>query len=223
MPITVLLVDPDPHARAALARQIESLGCGVLQASSGNEGLHLLSQSAAALVITELYLATGDQPCLIAAIRQDDAYRATRIVAHTHRSLRADRDWATRAGADGYLIKPTRGSRVRYVVQRLTSPQRRSVPAASESGTIMRRDSLDAALEDIEVGALTDASCIVFGRAWWERLSGTERSTFRKRARRARVTLRSDSMIGAHFVEVRSRSRENLGLSTERPESPYRP
>lgn len=223
MSITVLLVDPDPHARAALARQIESLGCRVLETSGADEALDLLRQSPVSLVITELYLATGEHPCLIAAIRHDDANRATRIVAHTHRSLAADRDWAMRAGADGYLIKPTRGSRVRYVVQRLTSPQRRSMPSAAERGTIMRRDSLDAALEAIEVGALTDASCIVFGRAWWERLTGTERSAYRTRARRAHVTLRSDSMIGTHFVEVRGRSRENLGLSTERPESPYRP
>jgi len=48
------------------------------------------------------------------------------------------------------------------------------------------------------------------------------RKARRKRAKKARVSLRSDSMIGTHFVEVRGPSRPEQALSTERPESPYR-
>ena len=88
--------------------------------------------------------------------------------------------------------------------------------------SIVRRDDLDAALGDIESGKLTGTSCIIFGRAWWEQLSALERRTFRRRAKKARVTLRSDSKIGAHFVELRSGPRDDIGLSTEQVESPYR-
>jgi hypothetical protein len=87
---------------------------------------------------------------------------------------------------------------------------------------MVRRDSLDAALEQIEAGTLPNTSSIVFGRVWWEALSAPQRTAYRKRAKRARVNLRSDSMLGNHFVEVRGRSRDELGVSTERPESPYR-
>jgi CheY-like chemotaxis protein len=220
----VLLVDPDQRARALLAEQLKPLGCDILQASDGVAALRILSQRPdVKLVLTELYLATGDDECLIHAIRRERAFRKTRTVAHTHRSLPADREWAMRAGADAYLIKPTRAERVRYVVARLTTT--RGANAAfpeTSSAAISRRDSLDSALLELEGGKLAGTSSIVFSRVWWEQLSRDEQATYRKRAKKARISLRSDSILGTHFVEVRGPSRSDVALSTERPESPYR-
>jgi hypothetical protein len=109
-------------------------------------------------------------------------------------------------------------------VGRLTSTRgaNASVPVVSQS-PIVRRDTLEAALTELERGeTLAGTSTIVFGRAWWERLSPADQKSFRRRAKAARVNLRSDSMLTNHFVEVRGRSRGDQGLSTERPESPYR-
>ena len=127
-----------------------------------------------------------------------------------------------RAGADAYLIKPTRPERLRYVVARLCTARgaNSSVPATSTS-PVTRRDTLEAALLELERGALKGTSSIVFGRAWWETLTPPQQTKFRKRAKKAGVNLRSDSVLGNHFVEVRGASAIEGTLSTERPESSY--
>ncbi|HEU4994403.1 MAG TPA: response regulator [Gemmatimonadaceae bacterium] len=221
---TVLLVDPDARVRAQLVQQLKPLGCPTLEASDGVGAMHILATRPVKLVVTELYLGTGNDECLIHAIRRQSSLRGLRALALTHRSMAADREWAMRAGADAYLIKPTRPERFRYVVSRLTST-RASNPQAPlvRHGPVVRRDSLDAALGELEGStAAQGITTIVFGRAWWEGLSPVQQTTFRRRAKRAHVNLRSDSMLGSHFVEVRGKSRTDQGLSTERPESPYR-
>ena len=221
---TFLLVDPDPHARALMAWHLAPLGARILQASSGVEALQVAASQPVAVIVTELYLPTGTDECLIHAVRRDPAFKRTRLVAHTHRSMTADREWAMRTGADAYLIKPTRAQRLRYVVGRLLG-NGKSVgmgPPPTSTAPMTRRDSLHVALNEIETGGLADTSTIVFGRAWWNALSTQERQVFRGRARKAGVSLRSDSMLGDHFVEVRGATRDAIGLSTERPESPYR-
>jgi CheY-like chemotaxis protein len=221
--VTILLVDPDTRARALLARQLQSDTTTVLQASDGTAALHVLGSTDIKVVVTELYLPTGDHACLVQAIRANPRLRRTRAVAHTHRCLPPDREWAMTAGADAYLIKPTRAERMRYVVGRLATVKGRNatVPQA-RSANIIRRDSLDAALVEVESGTLVGTSSIVFGRAWWQELPKSQQAAFRRRARLARVSLRSDSLMKNHFVEIRGKSRSDVGLSSEQPESPYR-
>jgi CheY-like chemotaxis protein len=218
----ILLVDPDARARVQVSEQLQPLGYPILHADGSASALEALANARVKVVVTELYLPSGAHECLIAALRGDQSFGKTRIAAHTHRSLGADRDWALSAGADAYLIKPTRAARLRYVVGRLaTNSSTPGVTAATETPPILRRDSLDEALKELEAGGLVDMSSIVFGRAWWEQLSRGEQTTFRKRAKVAHISLRSDSMLTSHFVEVRGSARSER-LSSERPESPYR-
>ena len=221
-PPTILIADPDDRARALLAMQLQSSGGAILHAADAPAALAVLAQRPVAVLLTELYLAAGENECLVHAVRRNDALRKTRIVAHTHRSMPADREWAMRAGADAYLIKPTRAERLRYVVGRLTTARGANAsPPPASTGRVSRRDSLDAALQEIEAGKLDGVSAIVFGRVWWEEQSPPQQSLYRKRAKKNRVSLRSDSMLGKHFVEVRGPSRDDVGLASERPESPY--
>lgn len=219
---TVLLVDPDARIRALLAEQLSSTGCTVIQASDGESAFKIVNDREVRLVVTELYLKTGKDDCLVHAIRRSKTLRKTRTLAHTNRATAADREWAMRAGADAYLIKPTRAERLRYVVSRLatTKGANSSVPVTSSS-PVKRRDSLEMALADLEKGQLDGSSSIVFAREWWNGLSRPEQANYRKRAKRAGVTLHSDSVLGEHFVEVRGSPLEQP-LMTERPESPYR-
>jgi two-component system chemotaxis response regulator CheY len=218
----ILIADPDPHARKLLAAQLQTSNGVILHAADATSALALLAQQPIAVLVTELYLAAGEDDCLVHAVRRNSAFRKTRIVAHTHRSMAADREWAMRAGADAYLIKPTRPQRMRYVVGRLTTARGANAsPPPASTGRITRRDSLDLALHEIEAGKLEGVSAIVFGRGWWEEQSPPQRTLYRNRAKKAHVSLRSDSMLGKHFVEVRGPSRDEVGLATERPESPY--
>lgn len=221
-PQAILIADPDPHARALLASQLQTQSGVILHAADAASAMTVLAERPIAVLVTELYLPVGEDECLVHAVRRNGAFRTTRIVAHTHRSMSADREWAMRAGADAYLIKPTRAQRMRYVVGRLSTARGANAsPPPATTSRVMRRDSLDMALQEIEGGKLDGASSIVFGRAWWEEQSPAQRLLYRKRAKSARVSLRSDSMLGKHFVEVRGPSREDVGLASERPESPY--
>ena len=218
---TILIADPDPRARSFLARQLEPLEATILEAQTGRDAVEMLAREPVKLLITELYLETDEDKCLILAIRRTRPESDIRIVAHTHRLLDEDRDWALLAGADAYLIKPTRAQRVRYVAGRLLAARPVTVPPPN-SGPALRRESLDAALAEIEHGVLSDTSCIVFDRTWWQALASSERLAYRARAKAVRVSLRSDALIGEHHVEIRGRFQPTVGHSSEQPESPYR-
>lgn len=218
---TILLVDPDDRARTFLAGQLAPLDVRIEEASDAAAALQALERADVRVMVSELYLPARGSKCLIAEARRAQPGRDVRIIAHTHRSLAEDREWALEAGADAYLIKPTRASRVRYVVGRLlaTNPV---VAPPSNAGPLLRRTSLEEALSEIEHGKLGESSCIVFGREWWKALTPAERMAYRARAKAVRVSLRSDSEVGEGYVEVRGRYRPDLGVATEQPESPYR-
>jgi hypothetical protein len=81
---------------------------------------------------------------------------------------------------------------------------------------IVRRDTLEQALGEVEARALSGASSIIVNRRWWESLSPHEQDGYRSRAARAGVELRVDEAISSHFVEIRG-GEEGPPLSTERP------
>ena len=68
---------------------------------------------------------------------------------------------------------------------------------------ITRHDSLNEALRHAEGGASSAVRTIVFSSRWWNELSHAERDTFRKRAERLAITLRGDSQLVGHYVEMR--------------------
>lgn len=218
---SVLLVDADAAVRNRLAEQLQPLGCTVLEAENGHGALRLLRENDIRVVLSEMYLKTGEHECLLQAVRGIKALQNTRTLAHTRHGKSPDREFAMRAGADAYLIQPTRPGRLRYVVARLANAKSDG-ESAPPLGTIKRRDSLDLALGDVERGSLKGTSSIVFSREWWSGLTPAQQGKYRKRAKQARVSLRSDSLLSSHFVEVRGPARSEQGLSSERPESPYR-
>jgi hypothetical protein len=81
---------------------------------------------------------------------------------------------------------------------------------------VIRRDTLEQALGEIEAHALTGVSTVVVNRHWWDALSARERYAYRERAERAAVELRADDSLSRHFVEVRGGD-EGPPLSSERP------
>lgn len=138
----VLVAEPDARLRAKLVHELTPLGCTVLQADNGVSALRILGEQQVRVVMSELYLKTEEEDCLIKAIRKTKSLRHTRALAHTRFSSARDRDWAMTVGADAYLIHPTRGERLRYVVSRLASERgaRAAAPstpagAAAAAGT----------------------------------------------------------------------------------------
>jgi two-component system chemotaxis response regulator CheY len=218
---TVLVAEPDARLRALLVSHLTPLGCTVLQAEDGPSAFRMLNAQPVSVVLAELYLKTEAHADLIQAIRSTKALRHTRAVAHTRRATTRDRDWATNAGADAFLIYPTRAERLRYVVGRLASEKGSRAASATKSLPVLRRSSLDKALVEQERGGPAGMSTIVVGKEWWAQLTPSKQASYRKRAKTAGVVLRADALLGTDYVVVRNPSRAELAALT-RPASPYK-
>ena len=197
---TILVVDSNAETRATLTRQLASTGCKVLEAENGIRALEIVQNGQIRLVVSDLYMKTGESDCLIQAIRQNRVH-GTRTLAHVSHAKSSDKVWAKRWGARAFLIQPAQTARLEYVVSQLLMPTKSRSDAATSR--LARRKTLNGALAEVERGELPGTSSVVVSKSWWNELTDSQRSAFRKRAKRLSVALRSDEMMGQDFVEVR--------------------
>jgi CheY-like chemotaxis protein len=122
---TVLIVDPDDTSRKNLRSTLESEGYTVVESEGSNQALDIANRPEVALVVTELYLHTGDDRCLVRAIRQSSALRRTKVLAYTGHARKVDRAWAIAEGANGYVLKQNGPARLLEVVARMARSRRR--------------------------------------------------------------------------------------------------
>jgi CheY-like chemotaxis protein len=126
----ILIVDDEEHVRAALKQVLERAGYDVLVAATGNEGLELMQQEGADLVITDVIMPGIDG--LTTARRIREKYRDTRIIVISGGGKAAPEPYepdsistrsylasANNAGADRTLTKPFDRQEILRVVQSL--------------------------------------------------------------------------------------------------------
>jgi signal transduction histidine kinase/ActR/RegA family two-component response regulator len=102
----VLVVD-DHETNLEVARQLlERLGCDVLLARGGDEGLQLAREHQPALVLLDIAMPGKDGFALAAELKADPLTGAIPLVALTALAMRGDDDRVRQAGFDGYLTKP---------------------------------------------------------------------------------------------------------------------
>lgn len=124
---TILLVQPQEDSMS-LRTQLEDKGYTVLHAADARTAVDIVNGREIALVVTELYLPLGKARCLARVIGKSPALRRTKVLAYTTHGKRADREWARRIGADGYVITRSGEDRFLSVVDHLmemTSTPRR--------------------------------------------------------------------------------------------------
>jgi hypothetical protein len=80
---------------------------------------------------------------------------------------------------------------------------------------IKRRTTLEDALLEMESGALEGVTAVVVNGEWWQSLSTTVQSNYRRRCEQLGVVLRADANLSRHFVELASDPLEPP-LSSER-------
>ena len=113
----ILIVDDEEHVRAALKQVLERAGYEVVVASTGNEGLELMKNEGADLVITDVIMPGIDGIATARQIREK--YRNTRIIVISGGGKTAPEPYepdaistrsylasASSAGADRTLSKP---------------------------------------------------------------------------------------------------------------------
>lgn len=123
--LPILLVEPDVLSRSNTRAVLEGKGYAVVEAPDADQALEIANGQPLALVVTELYLPSATDRCLVHAIRQTPALRRLNVLAYTRRGAAGDRAWAIAEGADGYVLKKNGGPRLLEVVSRLGSSTRR--------------------------------------------------------------------------------------------------
>jgi len=123
---TILLVEPDSRLRETWRSGLAAMGFRVRESADAGDALLAAMRSQVDLLVTELYLPTQDERCLVRATRRESALRHMKILVVSDHSAAEDRNWALAAGADAYLIKPVRLGRMLQVAGRLATSRERS-------------------------------------------------------------------------------------------------
>lgn len=119
----LILIDDDEVLRRALARLLERHGFSVREASNGLEGLKLMRELPAPLVVTDLIMPEMEGIETIRHLRR--MYPATRIVAISAGGTIGPKCYlavAKQLGADRTLAKPFKPERLLRMVAELLAP-----------------------------------------------------------------------------------------------------
>ena len=103
---TVLIADDEPSMRLLVRATIESDQYQVLEASDGDEAWAMINKHKPAVVLLDVQMPGRSGLEVLAMIRADASFVATRVIMLTARALKSDVEIGLSAGADLYLTKP---------------------------------------------------------------------------------------------------------------------
>lgn len=123
---TILIAEPDRALRRTWRVGLAGMGFDVMESVDGADALRTARGAEIDLLITELYLASGGERCLVRAARREAALQRLKVLVVSSHADTSDREWALDAGADAYLIKPVRIGRMLQVSSRLATSRQPS-------------------------------------------------------------------------------------------------
>ena len=106
MPKRVLVVDDEPNIVMSLRFLMEREGYDVVVAPTGRAALDALDQGPADLVLLDVMMPELDGFEVCQRIRDNPAWRETRIVMLTAKGRDVEREKGIALGADAYVTKP---------------------------------------------------------------------------------------------------------------------
>lgn len=118
---TVLIVEDDIELREALTETLKLSGYRVIEATHGEEALHLLSQRPVQLVVSDVQMEPMDGHTLLKSIKND--YPDLPVVLVTAYGTIQKAVEAMRDGAADYLVKPFEADILVSMVERLALPE----------------------------------------------------------------------------------------------------
>jgi signal transduction histidine kinase/DNA-binding response OmpR family regulator len=147
----ILVVDDNPTNRRILEEILDSWGMQPTAAASGEEALRVLRQmradsEPAALVLTDINMPEMDGFMLAEAIRQDEQFAETVIIALTSGSRYGDAAKYEALGIAAELLKPVKQSELLDAITAATSPHN----GAEKNKPITSADK-DAALPPLNI------------------------------------------------------------------------
>lgn len=123
---TILLAEPDAELRDTWRDGLLGMGFQVRESADGAVALQTALRSEVSLLITELYLPSGAERCLVQAARREPGLKRVKILVVSDHTSEDDRSWALAAGADAYLVKPVRLGRMLQIAARLATSRQQS-------------------------------------------------------------------------------------------------
>ena len=102
----IIIIDDDPDIRDVLALTLAQEDYEVLQAGDGVEGLDLIKNKAADLVIVDYNMPRMDGPTLTGIVKKDILMSHLPIIMLTGKGDVTDKVSGINAGADDYMVKP---------------------------------------------------------------------------------------------------------------------
>jgi CheY-like chemotaxis protein len=102
----ILVVEDNPLNLKLIRDVLQVAGYDVIEAHTGEEGLHLAREDPPDLVLMDLQLPGIDGTETLHRLRQDGLARKVPVVAVTAFAMAEDRERAALAGFDGYVEKP---------------------------------------------------------------------------------------------------------------------
>lgn len=128
----ILFIEDDDHMRAMLSLSLQQEGYSVVEAGSGEEGLHQFDRVGADMVLVDLRLPDLDGFAVTRAIRQraDVPIAVVTASGDTH-----DVVAGLEAGADDYVVKPVVA---KELSARIRAHLRRSAASGEPAATVQR-------------------------------------------------------------------------------------
>lgn len=146
----ILVVEDDRSLAEILRYNLEQSGFDVVVCHDGRQGLHQARAKIPSLVVLDLMLPGIDGLEVCRQIRDDAAFRDTKVLMLTARSDETDQVVGFAAGADDYVAKPFY---VRVLLERVKALlRRRQDPATSEDVISCQGISIDRGRHRVTVG-----------------------------------------------------------------------
>ena len=117
----VLIADDKATSRELVRTVLEKCGYTVFEAGDGVEALQLAQESSPDLIILDLHMPRLDGFGVVQALRREDRFAETPVMALTASAMQGDRERALAAGFTGYISKPIPLGTLRSEVERLLS------------------------------------------------------------------------------------------------------
>jgi CheY-like chemotaxis protein len=102
----VLVIEDNERNFYLMKFMLEKLGCEVLAARDGAEGLALAIKEKPDLILLDIQLPVLDGYAVAHGIRSEAALAATPVIAVTSFAMPGDREKCLAAGCTGYMEKP---------------------------------------------------------------------------------------------------------------------
>ncbi len=123
-PFAILLVEDEPVIRELVRTMLSDGEVQVECAANGAEGLKLARSRKFDLILLDVVLPQLDGITVCRMLKSEPSTASVPLYMLTAKTKKSDVEVATRAGANGYIVKPFRGSELMDLVERLRRERR---------------------------------------------------------------------------------------------------